>query len=125
MTKFQFFIFDENNQFVEKQEATLEEILKNEPIFLPNGYSYKTSSFSGLLDKNNQELFDNDIIKYESSRGVQYGIIQFSLGAFIFVPNTNKDKQYLNCLVKELIIKIGNVFENQDLLKDENETKAI
>ena len=123
MTKFQFFIFDENNKFVEKQEATLEEILKNDPIFLPNGYSYKTSSFSGLLDKNNQELFNNDIIKYESSRGVQYGIIQFSLGAFIFVPNNNKDKQYLNCLVKELIIKIGNVFENQELLNGEKDNK--
>ena len=123
MTKFQFFIFDENNKFVEKQEATLEEILKNDPIFLPNGYSYKTSFFSGLLDKNNKELFNNDIIKYESSRGVQYGIIQFSLGAFIFVPNNNKDKQYLNCLVKELIIKIGNVFENQELLNGEKDNK--
>lgn len=72
--------------------------------------------FTGLLDKNNKEIYEGDIVSYISGidtmiDGVGQGIVEFGEGCF----GIGKYPLF-NCYPGNLEI-IGNIFDNPELLK--------
>lgn len=72
--------------------------------------------WSGVCDKNEQEIFDGDIVRQNGANGaVRFGIIEFDSGAFSVRWN---DKRYgLDFVgyVPDLEI-VGNIYDNPELV---------
>jgi uncharacterized phage protein (TIGR01671 family) len=76
--------------------------------------NYEVMQYTGLIDKNGKEIYENDIIKDESSTFK----VEFDRGKFDFVLLKGALQfPYFgsNCSRMEVI---GNVFENPELLQE-------
>lgn len=84
--------------------------------------------FTGLIDKNGNKIFENDIVEYEDCPASDYyrediimnrGVIEFGDGAF-FV--TNRETVEMGDLVYNGVMEcsvVGNIFDNPELLEEE------
>jgi len=84
--------------------------------------------FTGLIDKNGNNIFENDIVEYEDCSASDYyrediimnrGVIEFEDGAF-FV--TNRETVEMDDLVYNGVMEcsvVGNTFDNPELLEEE------
>lgn len=97
-----------------------------------DGIQFVLEEFTGLLDKNGNEIFDGDIVEICEDKGYygsNIGQIQYHLGCFlIFPPNHEQDlmtfymsigsyeKILLTNRKSEKINVIGNIHENPELL---------
>ena len=84
--------------------------------------------FTGLIDKNENKIFENDIVEYEDCPASDYyrediimnrGVIEFEDGAF-FV--TNRETVEMGDLVYDGVMEcsvVGNTFDNPELLEEE------
>lgn len=84
--------------------------------------------FTGLLDKNNKEIFEGDIVKYDGESDITYakpGIV--SIGEFIYdrnnyfygvrVKRLDMENAYFGIGLKDKDYEIiGNIFENSNLI---------
>ena len=69
--------------------------------------------FTGLYDKNGQEVYEGDIVRYFKD---ELGIVKFVAGSFIIDGNTCYES-FLELGGKIAIV--GNIYENPDLLEEE------
>ena len=87
---------------------------------------FVVQQFTGLLDKNNKEIFEGDIVEFYSGYPNQNdnsfykskAEVKFENGAFWPRPilEHNDDDTWYNYELKDLKV-IGNIFENPELLK--------
>lgn len=77
--------------------------------------------FTGLLDKNGNEIYEGDIVSCED----EYGVVEYDpqQGGFIILFQPHNEKQKSGCAylastypspIKEII---GNIYQNPELLK--------
>lgn len=69
--------------------------------------------YSGLKDKNDKEIYDGDILRYEHDDEIEQGVIHFSDGHFQI------EYAYSDCFADIISWSeiIGNKYENPELLK--------
>lgn len=68
--------------------------------------------FTGLHDKNGKEIFEGDIIRNESCKGV----VVYKNGAFCLELGKSCGYVWLFCL--DSLLDIGNIYDNPELLED-------
>jgi hypothetical protein len=102
------------------------------PVFSPAGYglfnpTLKIMQFTGLLDKNGKEIFENDIIKIKCHGDIIIGDVFYNQSRCCYM--VNHPAGYNGCfalhtptieICDEFNI-IGNIYQNPELLKGENE----
>jgi len=108
------------------------------PVFTSQDENCKLMQFSGLQDKNNNDIYEGDIISLKNDGGqviiviCEYGIARRTIGkhdvdipCFYFrVPAYDNKKtfpivnNYLGKHDLELFEIIGNIYENIDLVKN-------
>jgi hypothetical protein len=73
--------------------------------------------FSGLTDRKKARLFEGDIViaKGKKSIGDYITVIMFERGAFKLKRN---DTYFVDSASLETSLRIGNVFENSELLEE-------
>lgn len=76
----------------------------------------KFLQFTGLFDKNEKEVFDGDIVKFDD--GIIMNVFQSEDGSWILDKVDNSYKAFKVYNQKEIIKVIGNKFENPELLED-------
>jgi len=88
------------------------------------GDEYVVQQFTGLKEKNGKEIYEGDIIEFETEAKKYNGLVAWVTGAFIIFGNTmDEDKTVTHILLKDLNIfnykvrVIGNSYENPELLK--------
>lgn len=87
-------------------------------IFLPNSEGNKVMQYTGIKDINNKEIYEGDIVEiypmdlFENT--VFKGEVKFSDGSWIV--DNEKDCKYLFTETDENKV-IGNIYENEELLK--------
>lgn len=67
--------------------------------------------FTGLLDKNGYEIYEGDILRNESCKG----IVVYKNGAFVLDLGKSCGCVYLFCL--DSLLVIGNIYDNPELLE--------
>ena len=71
--------------------------------------------FTGLLDKNDKKIYENDIVKWiDSDSNIRKDIIKFSHGGFHLCNNSYSIGSYIHNNIEV----IGNVFTNKNLLEN-------
>ena len=78
--------------------------------------NYKVSFCTGLKDKNGKLIYEGDIVEREHIQGKKRGVVEFNENLLEFRA-TNMS---LFSLVNRSVV-IGNIYENEDLLKCENQ----
>lgn len=89
-----------------------------------NQPSVELMQYTGLKDKNGKEIYEGDIVKTEDDDSFTKGIVFFDDDGFKCTSayyNNIKDYSIYDHLNKEfindnLIVVIGNIYENPDLL---------
>lgn len=85
----------------------------------------KLQQFTGLLDRNNKEIYEGDIVTYQAGEpnkndGSFYrgkSVVEFENGAFWPRPIKEEcEDSWYDYELKDLEV-IGNIFENPELLK--------
>ena len=88
------------------------------------GHKYQAEmQYTGLKDKTGVEIYEGDIVKYESEYGlgIQNYLVVFKNGAFIgeILDNNIESIETLNHLSYGEVV--GNIYENPELLKEIND----
>lgn len=86
---------------------------------------YEIMQWTGLLDKNGNPIFEGDIVKYESEKGIQQGYIDFNSTTASYVIDywkngqreSNADMLYE---IGDVVEIIGNIYQNTDLLTNQS-----
>jgi uncharacterized phage protein (TIGR01671 family) len=95
------------------------------PIHPDDRYDYKLMQYTGLKDRNGQEVFEGDVIKmialhndHHQKGAVDYASIYFSHGQFCIALDGYKiGTPLFNVKLSSSVEVIGNIHENPELLK--------
>lgn len=68
--------------------------------------------FTGLLDKNGYEIYEGDIIRNESCKG----IVVYKNGSFVLDLGKSCGSIYLFCL--DFLLVVGNIYDKPELMED-------
>lgn len=105
------------------KKSDIYDMLKDQALWNPEmSEYYKIQQFTGLFDKNDKEIFEGDIIKFEYNPRnilickVEYSNYNASFDIYHYYTPNNKESMPIG-LTKERAEIIGNIFENSDLLK--------
>lgn len=81
--------------------------------------------YTNMLDKNGRKIFEGDIIDFsDRSDGDGYGVVRYDAEETIFeFEYDNFCKDLGRCYWPEDVEVVGNIYDNPELLGDENNEK--
>lgn len=91
--------------YIEEEEISRLEIEEN----------YIVEQYTGLKDRNGNEIYENDILEDGSGEPLEYWVVRFEDGKFIG-STQGVDEDIFELTNLEII---GNIHENPDLLEEE------
>ena len=107
---------------VEPKGLVIKEPYKNESSNVWHIDADKVGQYTGLTDKNGTKIFEGDIIDFLYRSGYDdYGIVQYDADEteFGFVYNSIYEGLGRHYQSKDIEV-IGNIYDNPELLKGEN-----
>ena len=127
--KFKFYIYDKDDILKDVQYATLDSILKDSKIELPDGYYYKVAQYAEREDKNSAEIYEGNILKItelETQLSSQETTIHkvecigsvFEIYPFLPYGRGRNDLLESTESKNYEVEVIGNIYENPELLSN-------
>ena len=75
--------------------------------------------FTGLHDKNGKEIYEGDVVQWGGS-DKETRAVEFKDGRFGILHCYNPDCNIFQTSIWDLVEVIGNIYENEELLEDED-----
>lgn len=105
---------------IEPKGLVIKEPYKNESSNVWHIDADTVGQYTGMLDKNGTKIFEGDIIDFlYRSDDDDYGIVQYDETEFGFVYNSIFERLGRYYRPKDIEV-IGNIYDNPELLKGEN-----
>lgn len=82
------------------------------------------SQFTGLYDKNGDEIYEGDVLVFDESYGDFKDALEvrYVRGVFAYLWNGNLDDECtINSPTREWAVVVGNIYDNSELIKLNNE----
>lgn len=92
-----------------------------------DGFFSELMQSTALIDKNGEEIFEGDIVRFSIADGFEFvvdeiGLVAYQSGAFRVLNGLDEylinDNEYLIDDIDEIEV-IGNIYENTELLEEE------
>lgn len=105
------------NEYITHQNGECEDNF----VFYQDIYEDTIGQFTGLYDKNGREIYEGDIVYQRTYYGNRPCVVRFEEGTFMVGYHEGSSTKHTPMLIKNSCVVIGNIHDNQELIKEEQQ----
>ena len=101
-----------------KETITITSFYNYEDVYRFEDEEVKVMQYTGVKDKNGKEIYEGDIVILNDAEEENKCIVKYKYGSYILVDGDLREN--LSNVEAKFLEVIGNVYENKNLLKENN-----
>ena len=101
-----------------KKTITITEFYNYEDVYRFEDKEVKLMQYTGIKDKNGKEIYEGDVVILNDTEEENRCIVKYKYGSYILVDGDLREN--LSNVEAKFLEVIGNVYENKNLLEENN-----
>lgn len=101
-----------------KKTITITEFYNYEDVYRFEDKEVKLMQYTGIKDKNGKEIYEGDIVILNDAEEENRCVVKYKYGSYILIDRDLRED--LSNVEAKFLEVIGNVYENKNLLEENN-----